>query len=349
MKIVLVFDGRLPVADYGDAGRVLLWHCRQLHEMGHEPVVLAEKGSVCSFAPVLILNSKKPVLSQLPDGVDVVHFFYRPAPKMLGGLEMPYLITFFDNSTKAESLDPNTVFLSANHAARHGGDVFVYPGLDFRDYGAVLLDFPRNYFHFLGDASWRGRNVRGAVGLAAAVGERLHVIGGSRINFKKSLRITLSPNARFHGVLNSDGRNMMLNGSKGLLFPVLWHEPFGLPVIESLYFGCPVFGTPYGALPELLCHQTASDGRKWTGQVDGCFSEFGCLSVKRSELLEAIRNAGAFSPERCSAYARDCFSAERMTRDYLRLYACVLGGKTLHEHPPTIAEAAGGKLLPMEA
>ncbi|MEQ1746078.1 MAG: glycosyltransferase [Saprospiraceae bacterium] len=348
MKIVLVFDGRLPAADYGDAERVLLWHCRRLREMGHEPVVVAEKGSVCSFAPVHTLESKKPLLAQLPDGVDVVHFFYRPVPKMLAGLEKPYLITFFDNSTKAEFFDPNTVFLSANHAARHGGSVFVYPGLDFRDYGAVLLDFPRKYFHFLGDASWRGRNVRGSVGLATAVGEHLHVIGGSRINFKKSLRITLSPNARFHGVLNRDGRNMMLNGSKGLLFPVLWHEPFGLPVIESLYFGCPVFGTPFGALPELLCHQAVPDERKWTGQVDACFSEFGCLSVKRSELVEALRNASAFSPERCSAYAQDCFSAERMTHEYLRLYERVLGGKTLHEHPPTVAEKPENKLLLME-
>ena len=43
----------------------------------------------------------------------------------------------------------------------------------------------------------------------------------------------------------------LLQGSRGLIFPVLWHEPFGLAVIESLYFGCPVYATPYGALPEL--------------------------------------------------------------------------------------------------
>ena len=44
----------------------------------------------------------------------------------------------------------------------------------------------------------------------------------------------------------------LLNASRGLIFPVRWHEPFGLAVIESLYFGCPVFATPYGALPELV-------------------------------------------------------------------------------------------------
>ena len=31
-----------------------------------------------------------------------------------------------------------------------------------------------------------------------------------------------------------------------------WHEPFGIALIEALYFGCPVFGTPYGSLPEIV-------------------------------------------------------------------------------------------------
>ncbi len=349
MKILLVLNSRIPTPNYDDAERLLWWLARQLHEMAHEPVLLVKGDSTCDFAPVLVLDEKKSLAAQVPEDVDVVHFFYRPAAEMSAELRKPYVITNFENSTTAESFDPNTVFLSANHAARHEAEVYVYPGLDFRDYGSVLLDFPRNYFHFLGDAAWRGRNVRGAIDLAARAGTRVHVIGGARVNFRKGLRITLSPSARFHGVLNRDGRNMMLNGSKGLLFPVLWHEPFGLPVIESLYFGCPVFGTPYGALPELLCRKINTDGRKWTGQVDACFSEFGCLSVKRSELLEAIRHADGFSPERCTEYATDCFSAARMARDYLKLYERVLGGKALHTYTPTMAEAPKNKLLSMEA
>lgn len=349
MKILLVLNSRIPTQNYDDAERVLWWQGRQLHEMGHEPLLLVKKKSKCTYAPVLFLEEKKPLEAQIPADVDLVHFFYRPPQLALSALGKPYLITNFDNSTAADTFDPNTVFLSASHAARHGAEVFVYPGLDFRDYGEALLDFPRNYFHFLGDAAWGGRNVRGAVDLAARAGTRVHVIGGSRVNFRKGLRITLSPSARFHGVLHRDGRNMLLNGSKGLLFPILWHEPFGLPVVESLYFGCPVFGTPYGALPELLCPKTNTDNRKWTGQVDACFSEFGCLSVKRSELLDAIRQAGAFSPERCTEYARDCFSAERMARDYLRLYEQILHGTPLHNHSPTLSVAPENKLLRMEA
>ncbi|MBK9336537.1 MAG: glycosyltransferase family 4 protein [Lewinellaceae bacterium] len=349
MKILLVLNSRIPTQNYDDAERVLWWQGRQLHEMGHTPLLLVKKNSKCAYAPVLVLNEKKPLAPQIPEDTDLVHFFYRPLQKDLAELGKPYLITNFDNSTTADTFDPNTVFLSANHAARHGASVFVHPGLDFRDYGDVLLDFPRNYFHFLGDAAWRGRNVRGAIDLAARVGTRVHVIGGSRVNFRKGLRITLSPSARFHGVLNREGRNMMLNGSRGLLFPIIWQEPFGLPVIESLYFGCPVFGTPFGALPEILCRKTNTDHRKWTGQVDGCFSEFGCLSVKRTELEDAIRHANSFSPERCTEYTKDSFSAERMARDYLRLYEQVLNGNHLHDHAPAMVEAPDNRFLRLES
>lgn len=348
MKILLVRNTRIPTKTYDDAERILIWLGRQLLKLGHEPLFLVKKESVCDFAPVLELDEKKPLSAQIPEDVDLLHFFYLP-PEEHFDVRQPYLITKFDNSTSAGALDPNTVFLSAHHAMRHGGEVFVYPGIDYADYGQVLLDLPRNYFHFLGDASWGGKNVRGAVDLAAQAGTRVHVIGGSRVNFRKGLRITLSPSARFHGVLSPDGRNMILNGSKGLLFPIIWHEPFGLAVPESLYFGCPVFGTPYGALPELLCRKANTELRKWSGQVDACFSEFGCLSVKRSELLDAIRHADAFAPDRCYEYAMDCFSAQRMAVDYLNLYEKVLNGQTLHAAPITLAEAPDNKFLPLEA
>lgn len=348
MKILFVRNSRIPTKNYDDAERVMWWLGRKLSELGHEPLFLVKKESTCNFAPVYTLDEKQPLSSQIPEGVDLVHFFYYP-PAEIFDLTIPYLITNFDNSTEARSLDPNTVFVSANHAVRHGGEVFVYPGIDFRDYGTVMLDFPRKYFHFLGDAAWRGKNVRGAIDLASRAHTRVHVVGGSRVNFRKGLRITFSPSARFHGVLERDGRNMILNGSRGLIFPILWHEPFALAVPESLYFGCPVFGTPYGALPEILCRKSAADARKWTGKVDGCFSEFGCLSVKRSELVDAIRHSDAFLPERCLEYAMDCFSIDRMTEDYLPLYEQVLNGKPLHREAPTLAEAPDNKMLSLEA
>ena len=66
------------------------------------------------------------------------------------------------------------------------------------------------------------------------------------------LRFTLSQRIRFHGMVAGERKSALLRQSSGLIFPVVWHEPFGLAVVESLYMGAPVFATPYGALPEIV-------------------------------------------------------------------------------------------------
>ncbi len=355
MKILLVHNSRIPIQTYDDAERTLWWLGKALNRLGHEVTFLVKKGSTCPFANILAINEKKPLSEQVPAEIDLVHF-HGPQAEPSG---KPYLITCHRNSADGETLDPNTVFLSRNHARRHGGKVYVHAGIDFADYGKPDWEARRMFFHFLGNAAWSGKNVRGAIEIAGQAGARLHVIGGSRVNFRKGLRITLSPHVRFHGVLGADGRNMLLNQSKGLIFPALWAEPFGLAVVESLYFGCPVFGTPYGALPELLgkretpsrvvVGQDSAKTEAWNGQVEAFYSEFGCLSVKKSELVEAVKNADAFDRKHCHEYVREHFSAEKMARKYLHLYEKVLHGEALHPHPLIPTEAASDKFLPLES
>ena len=344
MKILLVCNAKIPIQTYDDKERIIWWLGKALIHLGHEVVFLVKKGSTCPFAKVLVLDEKKRLEDQIPPHTDLVHFHCEPHES----ISKPYLITRHDNSSKAGYLDRNTVFVSAKQAMLHGGSVYVHPGIDFKDYGSPELHNRRMYFHFLGNAAWRGKNVRGAIDVAAQADARLHVIGGTRVNFRKGLRITLSPSVRFHGVLNPEGRNAMLNSSKGLIFPVIWHEPFGLAIAESLYFGCPVFGTPYGALPELL-GKKMGNGRmphSGSGTVEAFYCDLGCLAVKKSELVEAVKNAESYDRVKCHEYAREYFSAERMAQDYLKIYDQVLIGLPIHIDPPALAEAPDDKLLP---
>ena len=94
-----------------------------------------------------------------------------------------------------------------------------------------------------------------------------------------------------------------------------WHEPFGLAVIESLYFGCPVFATPYGALPELVPLHC------------------GVLSAQAQVLADAGR-ANQFDPRACHAHVVEHFGAERMARNDLRMYERVLAGEKINAHAP---------------
>ena len=139
-------------------------------------------------------------------------------------------------------------------------------------------------------AERRAKNVAGAIQVVLGAKARLDVLGGKRFNFRRGIRLTFSPSVRFHGMVGDAEKFSILNGSEGLIFPVRWHEPFGLAVIESLYFGCPVFATPYGALPEIVP------------------DEVGRLSPSRSELIEAVRS-DRFDRRACHEHARDNFNS----------------------------------------
>jgi glycosyltransferase involved in cell wall biosynthesis len=194
-------------------------------------------------------------------------------------------------------------------------------GLDWSAYGEVDFERPRPGFHFLGKASWRVKNVQGAIDVTGDAGVRLDVLGGTRLNLKRGLRFTWTPRVRFHGMVGGRVKMGLLNASRGLVFPVLWHEPFGLAVIESLYFGCAVFATPYGALPEL---------------VPG---DCGVLSTSRAALAEAVRGS-AFAARACHAHAVAHFGADTMAAGYLALYERVAAGEFLHDTPPSLREEA---------
>jgi glycosyltransferase involved in cell wall biosynthesis len=281
------------------------------------------QGSHCDFAQVLAIREGVDLAEQIPADVDLVHFQFNPPG--LATLERPYLMTQHGNSPEHAPLPLNTVFVSRNHAERHGSTEFVYNGLDWEAYGPVDFERPRPYCHFLGKAAWRVKNVQGAIDVAGDAGVDLMVLGGTRLNIKRGFRFTWSRRVSFAGMVGGQVKLDLLQGSRGLIFPVLWHEPFGLAVIESLYFGCPVYATPYGALPELV--------------PAAC----GVLSASRGELADAVRQGG-FDARACHEQATRHFSAAAMAAGYLQTYQRILDGETLHATPP--AMTASAKALP---
>ena len=122
-------------------------------------------------------------------------------------------------------------------------------------------------------------------------------------------------------MVGGEEKNKFLQGSRGLIFPVKWHEPFGLAITESLYFGAPVFGTPYGSLPELIT------------------PEVGYLSSSRTAMISHLSSNPSYSPHKCHEYARDLFNSKVMALKYLGLYEKVLNGETLNKVQPTAIAA----------
>lgn len=317
MRILIADRHTIPARTYGGTERVIWDLGRQLVDMGHRVSYLVPEGSTCDFGALIRLNPRESWNAQIPSNVDVVHFQFHPGED----IERPHLITEHGNARKPEPFPLNTVFVSRNHAQRYGSDHYVLNGLDWRRYGAVDFDRPRERFHFLGDAAWGVKNVFGAIRVARLAGVELDVLGGDRFQWKRRSRVTFSRKVHFHGMVGGETKLRLLNASRGLIFPVRWHEPFGLAVIESLYSGCPVFATPYGALPEIV-----SEG-------------VGVLSIGARELAQAVRTR-TFDPQGCHEHAVRHFNATRMANDYMRYYERIMDGEVLHREPPRILDSA---------
>ncbi len=317
MHILIVQDSLLPVASYGGTERVVWSLGKALVKMGHRVTFLAKAGSTCPFAEVKFftpLSIHAPNLdAQIPESVDIVHLNnWHDAP-----LSKLCIVTQHGNTDFGEILHPNTVFVSKNHAQRHGANSFVYNGIDPDDYGKPDLTQKRTHFHFLAKAAWRVKNVKGAIAVTRQSGQKLVVMGGSRLNISMGFRLTLDRHVQFRGMVGNAEKAAVLSASRGLTFPVLWHEPFGMALIESLYFGCPVFGTPYGSLPELIT------------------PEVGFLTKNSAEMAEILRGSN-FNINTCHDYAASNFSSQKMAENYLKLYEKVLSDKVLNENPPSL-------------
>lgn len=324
MHILIVNNTSIPVQKYGGTERVIWWLGKQLVKMGHQVSYLVSSGSYCDFAGVHVLDHNIPFNQQIPAGVDVVHLNCKvnETPKI------PYIITLHGNTNDQAPLDINTVFVSKNHASRYGSASFVHNGIDPADYGDPGLNQSRNYFHFLGDAAWSVKNLRGAIKIAQKAKISLRVIGGKRFNLNQGIRFTFDPQIRFDGMKGGAEKNALLKGSKGLIFPVLWNEPFGLSIVESIYFGCPAFGTPYGSLQEIIQ------------------PEVGFTSNSMIELVDAVKNADQFNKKICHDYVMSNFTSTQMAANYLTKYETVLNGQNLNQTTPILKEIQRDKFLP---
>jgi glycosyltransferase involved in cell wall biosynthesis len=312
MNIVIVHNSKIPAIYYGGIERVIWYLGMELSKLGHKITYLAAPGSHCPFANILPLNPEVSIQKQVPRNTDFVHFHFNPGEE----IQFPYLVTIHGNLPEDTEFFQNTNFVSENHAMHYGVNAFVYNGFNWDEYGKPEITNKMNYVHFLGKAAWRVKNVNGAIKIAHSNKTEIKILGGTRVNFKMGLRVSLSKWAKFYGMVATAQKIELLRHSKALIFPVLWHEPFGLAIIESLYFGCPVLGTKYGSLPELIPE------------------EFGFLSNSIPELIENFERINSFDPLKCNEYAVEKFNSKIMALNYTELYERILNGYNINENVP---------------
>jgi glycosyltransferase involved in cell wall biosynthesis len=322
MKVVQVVDARLPALAYGGTERVVYWLGKGLVEAGHHVSFLCQAGSSAPFAECRqLLDGPQRWQRSLPAGTEMVHFH--------GGLpadfpkEIPHVVSIHGNGKAGELFPANSLFVSRNHAQRHGSKEFVYNGIDLAEY-PTARPLERHRLLFLAKASWKVKNLTGALSIARLSGRAIDVIGGRRPWWK--LSGLTATHARFHGMIGGATKLGLLANARALIFPVLWDEPFGLAVIEALACGAFVAATPWGSLPEIVS------------------GDCGFLSDSAARLAEVCRK-GSYDAQACRARVESRFTHIHMTEGYLDAYRRVLSVGRLSSELPRAPADAGPQLM----
>jgi len=293
MHVALYTHSRLPVRGYGGTQRVVVWLARGLAQLGHRVTLIAPAGSAVPEASLIALDLREvtrpgfDVSPHVPADADLLHA-HTP---LTTAPQQPHVFTLHGNRRIWEPATPNTIFLSRDHARRHGGAAFVYNGVDPADF--VYREEKAAYDLFLGRLH-SAKGYRWAIEGAKLADKRLVVAGGWRPSVRPSLR--------FVGSVDGQRKAALLANAQCLWMPALWDEPFGLTLVEGMMSGTPVLGTRRGALPEVVS------------------SETGALGDTLEDLVRLRATIDRLDPAACRARAERWFSHLRMAQEYVRMY-----------------------------
>lgn len=309
MKCVFFHPSALPVYGYGGTERILFWHMVELVRQGHKVVYIGHRDSkVQDYGIELIPFDPDPAKWKklLPAGTDIVHFPFNAEIE-----DVPSINTVHGNGQPGEVLKKNSVFVSRKHAEIHGSDQYVHNAVDFNEYPFQPKQKREwNRFLFLAKASWKVKNLKHSVTACRKNNKHLEVAGGHWFGLSRFIHN--------HGMVSGEKKLQLIRNCDALLFPVRWHEPFGIAVIEAMSQGLPVIGSSYGSLPELISSQS------------------GYITKNYAELFQLLKenHSADFDPEIIRKYAENNFNIALYTQKYLDLYVKIIRGESLNSSPP---------------
>jgi len=322
----------VPPLRYGGTERVVSWLTEELVRRGHEVTLFASGDSRTGARLVPVVKgglrlgeAKDPIaphmlelglLQQRLPTFDVVHSHLEYLALPMLRPNDPALVTTLHGRLDIPDLAPvyrafrGQALVSISEAQRTP-----LPDLSWVatvHHGLPLDEYPMgrgggDYFLFLGRISPEKRP-HVAIDVARRLGVRLvlaaKVEAIDRPYFRSAVEPRLAePGIEFVGEVDLPGTIRLLGEARALLFPILWPEPFGLAMIESLACGTPIITRQCGSTPEVV-----TDGE--TGFV--CDSD--------DALLAAARQTDRLDRGACRRAAEQRFSVGRMADQYEAVY-----------------------------
>ncbi|GGH48723.1 glycosyltransferase family 4 protein [Microbacterium album] len=329
----------LPPRGYGGTEAVVATLVDQLVARGHE-VTLVASGTPrtraqrhvrvyeeppshllgSSVMPELVLAAEA---ARALDGLDldVVHDNSAAGPLLARGRAIPTVVTMHgpvggDNGDYYRRLGSSVDLVAISHAQRRHA-----PDLNWVGTVHNAIDVPS--FPFRADKSdtvlWIGRfspdkGAHIAIEAARRAGRRILLAGklseaAEKEYFDRDVRPLLGPDAEYIGEADSQLKRELFALASCLLFPIQWHEPFGMVMAEALACGTPVVATPRGSVPEVVRH-----------------GETGFVVEGVDALADAVTRVCELDPAACRRDAEQRFDLPVMAAGYERVYRMLAEG-----------------------
>lgn len=187
----------------------------------------------------------------------------------------------------------------------------VYNGINPEDYSFVAQPQEPPYLAFLGRFSPE-KGPQHAIAIAKQTGWRLKMAGKVDVVDSKFFEQEIAPHIdgqqiQYLGEINHAEKVELLGNAAITLFPIMWQEPFGLVMIESMATGTPVIATNLGSVPEVIAQGV---------------SGFVCSSY--DEMAAMIPAALELNRQTCREYVENKFSVIQMVDGYEAVYGKII-------------------------